>query len=204
MQQPIRAKHPDSERVRLVDGARRSFLAHGFRGVTMDDLAHSLGVSKKTFYRHFPSKTALLQAVMDSKFAEVERDLNEVLAKPAASVQQTLGALVRCVQDHTQELGPPLVRDMRRASPEFFEQVSRRRAELIGRAFTKVLSDGRRAGLIRRDIPVPILIDTLLAGVAATVNPTRLAEADLTPRQGFSAVMDLFLEGALVRKGRSK
>ncbi|HKA32612.1 MAG TPA: helix-turn-helix domain-containing protein, partial [Candidatus Binatia bacterium] len=45
---------------RIVAAARRHFLAHGFRHVTMDDLAAELGASKKTLYASFPSKEALI------------------------------------------------------------------------------------------------------------------------------------------------
>ena len=41
---------------RIVAGARRYFFAHGFRGVTMDDLAAELAMSKKTLYAHFPEQ----------------------------------------------------------------------------------------------------------------------------------------------------
>ncbi|MGN6719163.1 MAG: helix-turn-helix domain-containing protein, partial [Candidatus Binatia bacterium] len=45
---------------RIVSAARAHFFAHGFRSVTMDDLAAELGMSKKTLYAQFPSKTELL------------------------------------------------------------------------------------------------------------------------------------------------
>src|SRR6188472_3074551 len=57
---------------RIVSEARRHFMAHGFRGVTMDDLAAELGMSKKTLYAHFRSKPELVQAVILAKAAEVE------------------------------------------------------------------------------------------------------------------------------------
>ncbi|HBH79164.1 MAG TPA: TetR family transcriptional regulator, partial [Nitrospira sp.] len=37
---------------RVVAVARRQFLAHGFRSVSMDDLAAELGMSKKTLYAY--------------------------------------------------------------------------------------------------------------------------------------------------------
>src|SRR5436305_2703935 len=67
-----------SIRQRIVDAARAHFFSHGFRNVTMDDLAEELGVSKKTLYTHFPSKIALLEAVLADKFAGVEARLGEI------------------------------------------------------------------------------------------------------------------------------
>ena len=53
-------------RARILAAAREHFFAHGFRRVTMDDLAQELGMSKKTLYAHFPSKTALLEAMREA------------------------------------------------------------------------------------------------------------------------------------------
>src|SRR5438874_10407025 len=67
----------NSTRQRIVDAARAHFFSHGFRSVTMDDLAEELGVSKKTLYNHFPGKIELLEAVLADKFAGVEAKLKE-------------------------------------------------------------------------------------------------------------------------------
>src|SRR5207244_12326604 len=72
-----RSRKRDPHRQRIVDAARTHFFNHGFRSVTMDDLAKELGISKKTLYAHFPGKIALLEAVLADKFAGVEAKLNE-------------------------------------------------------------------------------------------------------------------------------
>ena len=67
-----RALLADADSQRIVEAAREHFFSHGFRSVTMDDLAEELAISKKTLYAHFPSKIALLEAVLADKFASVE------------------------------------------------------------------------------------------------------------------------------------
>ena len=59
-----RRRKADASRQRIVEAARAHFFSHGFRSVTMDDLADELGISKKTLYAHFRSKIALLEAVL--------------------------------------------------------------------------------------------------------------------------------------------
>ena len=56
---------------RITAAARGHFLRHGFRAVTMDDLAAEMGVSKKTLYVHFPTKGELLKAVVLQKVGEL-------------------------------------------------------------------------------------------------------------------------------------
>ena len=67
-----------SIRQRIVDAARAHFFSHGFRSVTMDDLAEELGISKKTLYAYFPGKFDLLEAVLADKLTGVEATLKEV------------------------------------------------------------------------------------------------------------------------------
>src|SRR6266487_1819765 len=73
-----RKRMADGSRQRIVEAARAHFFSHGFRRVTMDDLAAELGISKKTLYVHFPDKIALLEAVLADKFAAVEARLKRI------------------------------------------------------------------------------------------------------------------------------
>ena len=193
---------PASTRRRIVAAARRHFLAHGFRGVTMDDVAAELGMSKKTLYAHFPAKTALLEAMLEAKFRDLEADVARIAAGSAADFAAGLESLLACLGRHAAEVQPAFVRDIQRETPELFELVEKRRAEVIERHFSKLLGAGRRQGRIRRDIPVHIIIAVLLGATQAIMNPPRMAELGLTPASGYAAIITLVLEGALVREGR--
>ena len=46
----------------IADAAQREFLANGYVGACVDDIAKSAGVSKKTLYRLIPTKADLFRA----------------------------------------------------------------------------------------------------------------------------------------------
>src|SRR4051812_47673665 len=101
---------PPPAHAQIVAEARRHFFAHGFRGVTMDDLAVELGMSKKTLYAHFPSKTALLETVVREKMQSVQSDFEQIVKEPTDDVLATLHGLVACLQGHTTEIQPAFFR----------------------------------------------------------------------------------------------
>ncbi len=185
---------------RVVAVARRQFLAHGFRSVSMDDLAAELGMSKKTLYLAFPSKTALIEAVLKDKFREVEADLGQLAKGQAADIEIVLHQLLDCVQRHTAEIQPAFVRDIGRETPELFQIVEQKRRELIRRYFGGLFEDGKKGGVIRSDIPTHLIIEILLGAVQSIMNPTKLVELGLTVEQGYSSIIRLVLEGALQRR----
>lgn len=58
----------------IIDGARRVFLADGFDGASMNDIARVAGVSKGTLYVYFASKEELFAALIrEDKQAQAER-----------------------------------------------------------------------------------------------------------------------------------
>jgi len=191
-------------RQRILAAAREHFFAHGFRNVTMDDLAEELGMSKKTVYAHFASKTTLLEAVLLDKFHRADEEFKAITTEYADDFVTGLHRLLACVQRHTDEIRPPFLRDIQREAPDLFKIVQARRREVIQRNFSKLLGEGRREGLIRKDIPVHLLLEILLGAVDAIINPPRLAELGLSPTSGFSAVISVILEGALTPVGRTK
>ncbi len=193
-----------SVRHRIVTEARRHFFDHGFRGVTMDDLARELAMSKKTLYACFPSKTALLEAVILEKFRHVDADLGRITSDVSSDCLGALHRLLACVQGHMEEIQPPFVWDIRREAPELFKVVESRRRDVIQRHFGKVFLEGRRTGLIRQDIPPKLAIEILLGAVQAIMNPPKMEELALTPKSGFSAIIRVVLEGLTTEKARSR
>jgi len=195
---------PNPAAQRIITAARREFFAHGFRSVTMDDLAEDLGMSKKTLYALFPAKSALLRAVLLDKFRSVEADLDQVTAPGSTDDLAALHGLLACMQRHTEEIQPPFVRDIRREAPEVFKVIEGRRREIIQRYFGKLFGQGRSAGIIRKDLPTRLMVEILVGATEAIMNPAKITELGLTPKSGYRSVISVILEGLLTEKGRSK
>ena len=82
----------NAKRRQILDGARRVFLADGFDGASMNEVARSAGVSKGTLYVYFTDKQDLFAALIrDEKQSQAEQlcrfDTDDV------DVRATLSAL---------------------------------------------------------------------------------------------------------------
>ncbi len=152
----------------------------------MDDLAEELGMSKKTLYAHFESKMALLQAVIEAKVRSADADLEQIAAESALNFPAALHHLLACLRQHSEELQPSFLRDIAREAPELFKMVQMRRSELIQRHFGKLLAEGRKAGMIRKDkdIATDLMIEILIGATTSLINPQRLTELGLSAENG--------------------
>jgi TetR/AcrR family transcriptional regulator, cholesterol catabolism regulator len=189
---------------RVIAAARRHFFAHGFRAITTDDLAAELALSKKTLYALFPSKEALLEAVVLQKFASVEAEVARISGDRSLGCMEKLHELLARLQHEMEEIQPAFVRDMQRGAPEVFALIEQRRAGLIREHFGSLFEQSRRAGMIRKEVSTTLLITVILGAVNAVVNPAKLAELGLQPREGLLSILQIILKGAMTEKGRAK
>jgi hypothetical protein len=106
------------------------------------------------------------------------------------------------MQRELDEIKPPFVRDMRQKAPQVFKGVERRRGALIEHYFGKLFIEGQHAGMVRKDVPAKFIIGILLAMVQAIMNPSKMEELGMMPKEGFAGILKIVLEGALTSKGR--
>ncbi len=66
----------------ILSHARHAFVEKGFDGASMQDLARAAGMSAGNFYRYFPSKAAIVEALIARDLAEVEETFRAIAASP--------------------------------------------------------------------------------------------------------------------------
>ncbi|WP_350568881.1 TetR/AcrR family transcriptional regulator [Pseudomonas sp. H26/SER47-MNA-CIBAN-0231] len=68
----------DRKREAIIQAAIAEFRAHGFEITSMDKIAATAGVSKRTVYNHFPSKEELFAEILNQLWARI-------IAEPSVS-----------------------------------------------------------------------------------------------------------------------
>ena len=80
------APHPlpsaDQRSADILSRVRVAFAEKGFDGASMQDLARAAGMSVGNFYRYFPSKAAIVEALIAFDLADMEQDFLQVLQSP--------------------------------------------------------------------------------------------------------------------------
>ncbi|MBI2395635.1 MAG: TetR family transcriptional regulator [Deltaproteobacteria bacterium] len=85
-------------RAALVDAATALFLARGFDAVTVDEIAAAADVSRRTFFRYFPTKEAVVFARRDEQLALFRERL--AASGDAAPFDALRGALLALADDY--------------------------------------------------------------------------------------------------------
>jgi AcrR family transcriptional regulator len=97
MNQPASILRTGRKFDQVVRGAREVFIADGFQGASVDEIARVAGVSKATLYRYFPDKRLLFMEVATTEcqhMADGVLDLIDDSAGPRAVLTIAAGKLV--------------------------------------------------------------------------------------------------------------
>jgi AcrR family transcriptional regulator len=73
---------PEQRSAEILASVRQAFSEKGFDGASMQDLARASGMSVGNFYRYFPSKAAIVEALISSDLAETEALFRAILDSP--------------------------------------------------------------------------------------------------------------------------
>jgi AcrR family transcriptional regulator len=197
------AKEPGlTLRARIIEAGRELFFGRGFLRVTADEIAARLGISKATLYKAFPSKEAILRAVISDFLTGTLSRVEALLADPELGFAEKLAGLFAFVGGRISEIGPLLVRDIQKGAPGVWRMIDDFRRERIFENFKGILESGRREGLFREDVDIDLLLEMFADLVGRFINPEAILRSGRSPAQAFESVIKVFFQGILTEAGR--
>lgn len=183
-------------RERIITAASERFIEEGFSSVPVEEIAAGLGMSKKTFYKHFTSKEELLGVVTERILEGVHEQFAAIVERDIPFPEK-LESLVTFLGERLTRLSRPMLRDLQRHSPLLWTRVQQFRRERISNDFKSLLLRGAREGFVRRDVDIDLFLMAFIGAVEAVVNPAVLAGQSLSVREVVRSIMTVFLRGIL-------
>ena len=173
-ERPLRAD-ARRNRERVLAVAARMFAEQGHE-VGVADIARGAGVGSATLFRHFPTKEALIAAVVEQRLGEVEALLAaaEAIEEPGEAFRTLMLDVVR-VQVQDRALVEALIDVVHTSSPRIEEHIER-----VTDGVGAVLGRAQEAGLVRDDVVAGDIM--ALASGIASAHCADLQRPDLVER----------------------
>jgi AcrR family transcriptional regulator len=176
----------------ILEAALEEFNARGFDAARMEDVARRAGISKGAIYLYFPSKMALLEALIEAKVAPLARQAQTLAAAGAADPLTALRVLATMAAHRMRDpkvfAVPRLVIGLSGRFPELAEYYRKNVVEMARGALEALIEAGMRTGAFRtvdKDAAVrafvgPLFFEAMwthvLGGESALGNPEKLIE----------------------------
>ena len=183
-----------NERDKIVAAAIRCFERFGPQRTSMNDIADEAGISRRTLYRQFDDRPALVAEILDRRLSELHASVVAHLASyddiEAALIE---GSLFSVEAGEADELVAEIVRHEHAGTPErFLLRVNDAIAARVLESWSVVLGRGRAQGRVRTD-----LSDTRVVELIMTVHTVALLRDDLGRNGRRALFRDLLVAAVL-------
>ena len=186
---------------RIVDRAMQMFVAQGIKSVRMDDIARTLGVSKRTLYELFGDKEHLLYLAM-VRYFEAKRAGWQRLSAGAHDVLEQLFMVLCDVMDSSEE-SARMMDNLRKFYPAVHDRLMREGTENNRRELRSMLERGIAAGLFTSGFHIDLAISVLYypASALLTRGGELLLPEGLSEREAFVQIIGNFFRGISTAEG---
>lgn len=155
------------------------FRTFGVRSVTMDEIAGSLGISKKTVYAYFPTKVKLIEATALYVFNEISKGIEEIRSKFLNPIEEHFVIKDFVLENLHTEMSSPYFQ-LQKHYPQIFTAVRQKQQELLQNLITENLTRGVEKKFYQDDIMISFVCRIYFVGIMG------IKDRDLFPQQEFS------------------
>ena len=143
--------NPETLREQILNYTKREMYLHGASGLTMDDIARGMKMSKRTLYKLFPSKSCLFRICLSDFANEIRSHIQQKQhTRLDNSCMQLLFTTVNGYLTLLQTLGKTLLRDI--AADEDYRASFQREKTFWLQQFIDVLTYCKTGGFLLPDI----------------------------------------------------
>jgi len=183
-------------RERIIETAVKAFAAQGIKSITMDDIATSLGISKRTLYEVFPDKETLLEECI----LRGQKEGDEYLKNVLATSENVLEVLLKCYQRSIEKFHA--------TNKKFFEDIKKypkayklmtKRHDQDSEETVNFFKEGVKQGIFCDDVNFAIINLLVREQIDLLMNTDICKEYSFL--EVYESIMFTFLRGISTEKG---
>lgn len=174
---------------KIITGSIDLFLNYGFKSVTMDDIANNLGISKKTIYQYFDTKTKLVEATTLHVFENISKGIDcirDLDKNPIAEIYD----IKQFINEHLKNEKSSPQYQLKKYYPKIYSTLKQKQFDIMQDCVVKNLEKGVDSGLYRETINIEFISRIYFSCMVA------IKDVDLFPLKKFSMnmLLDHYLE----------
>ena len=148
----------------IIKTAAELFINLGFKSVTMDDIANELGISKKTIYSHFSTKTKLVEASTFHILSQMSCGVEDIICQDKNAIVE-LFDIKNFAMKHLKNSKSSPQFQLKKYYPKVYNLVQINHLQIMEGFVLKNLEKGIKNELYRDNIPLDFISKIYFVGM---------------------------------------
>ena len=183
-----------------LDRVETLFLRFGIKSITMDDVAHELGISKKTLYQMVESKDALVIKVLEH---HISREKSQCIfrTRDASNAIDEIFIIMDSNSQEISQMKTNIINDLQKYHRDAWIIIRDFHYDFVLKVIHENLARGRKEGLYREDFDIDIIAKLHLSTAFNLFDEQLFPSGSTTKLTLFKEYMMHFLHGIVSREG---
>lgn len=184
----------------IIHKSAELFLTLGFKSVTMDDIAHEMGISKKTIYVHFANKTKLVEAVTFELFETICDGIDNICEASINPIEELYDIKMFVMHHLKNEKSSPQFQ-LKKYYPQIYDALRRKQFEKMHDSVKDSLQKGVDTELFRATIDVDFISRMYFNGMTGIKDNSIFPQELYTMNYLMESYLEYHLRAIVTEKG---
>ena len=190
----------DEELKQILLKVRELYMRYGIKSITMDDVARSLSISKKTLYKHVRDKDDLVGKVVGQEIA-IQHDESKCIQGANLNAIEELLVVSKKVNHKLKQHNPSTEYDLKKYYPEHYQILLNARQERMHANIVGNIKKGKEEGFFRDDLDEDIIAKLQVLRIEAMMENEVFSIDEFTSPKFFQEVFVYHIRGIANEKG---
>ena len=187
----------EDKRKRILETARKLFMAHGYKRVSMDEIARLSGCGKNTLYQFFSSKQALMFAWIDDFAKQANSMISGIIADTHTTPTEKLQSILASISTLFASLSQEGLKSIELDLPEAYERIKLNRQQIVFENIKNLISQGKQSGHYDAQIDEMIVAHIIIAALDHFTQAEVIGAFNCPPDRLFQAILNTILNGCV-------
>lgn len=188
----------DATKERILDLSERLFFRFGFQRVTTEEIAREAGISKRTLYELFPSKSDIVLQSFQRASKDVDAFFETHRFVDHASYFRELLNFLHLMVTVNARYSTPMLEDLQQADEALFNSITTYHRRYLGDRLREVLQNGVVLGCLRTDISLDVMVVVISTAVQYLLHPDQNSALPHIKSPSPDVVFSTILDGILI------
>ncbi len=161
-------------REQIIKQSKNLFFKFGIKSVSMDEIASTLGISKKTLYQHFNNKSELLKKIIEDKIEVIQKKNTIIINEEGDAIDKIL-KIYYIILVKSKNFNPVFIHDLHKYYSSEHQLIKDFKKTELQYLLTELITLGKKQKIFRKDIDEDLIyylhmqrIDSMANGTIST------------------------------------
>lgn len=184
----------------IIGYLREELIIRGYRNISLDEVTDSLGISKKTIYKHYKNKESIYSEIFKGELESAYNDLI-ILLQEKSPMAEKVSKLSKIIEKNLMLFNVNTLQNLKKEFYGLWKEIVLFRKERVFPLIDLLIDHSKKNGLIA-EYPNELIIELFSTSLNLASERKHNFQSQTNYQLVYKSIFEILLNGILTKKGK--